>query len=456
MSATNIIQRRDMDPLWLKACEIARHYDRAGNCISSVIGADYISVENSKHPKSGIFCALCKRYHSGKLEHPTSDVPCSSMHRNAVREAIRLGGSYIYTCSVGFYFWTSPFFSMERFAGAFISSGALALESDQVLDRVFKACKGDVSRAEIARHLENIPEKSMVDIEALAQMLVLCTERISRRESYWDIMSENDGLKGADFQDGLMLSLPHDHLSGAIEKERTLLANLRRGDSAEAQNIARKMLGDLCDVLDLAPGDGSIGDDFEYVKLKAMEMVVLLSRAGTTDENNEALIDTSSLHLKRIKDSKTANDVIDNFCIVVERMAGKLFSFQGVRHASALRKAERFIWKNYTRKVSLQEIADVSNLSAPYFSTIFKDEMGENLSDYLNRLRVEKATVMLRETDLRISDISAACGFEDQSWFSKIFKNHTGSSPCKYRRTVGGAPAGIFPSKQNLHERQVE
>ena len=131
-----------------------------------------------------------------------------------------------------------------------------------------------------------------------------------------------------------------------------------------------------------------------------------------------------------------------NLCLIVDQMAGKFFSFQGVCHASALRKAERFIWDNYTRKISLKEIAGVSGLSAPYFSTIFKEEMGENLSSYLNRLRVQKAAAMLNETDVSISKISAACGFEDQSWFSKIFKSYTGFSPCKYRGNEGIIPAG--------------
>ena len=122
-----------------------------------------------------------------------------------------------------------------------------------------------------------------------------------------------------------------------------------------------------------------------------------------------------------------------------------IFSFHGVRHFSALRKAERYIWKNYTRKLSLQEIAEASGLSAPYFSTVFKEEMGENLSNYLNRLRVEKAATMLITTDVPISGVAFACGFEDQSWFSKIFKNNTGFTPGKYRErgiNTSGSLAG--------------
>jgi AraC-like DNA-binding protein len=83
--------------------------------------------------------------------------------------------------------------------------------------------------------------------------------------------------------------------------------------------------------------------------------------------------------------------------------------------------------------VSLGEVAAISGLSAPYFSTVFKEEMGENLSTYLNRLRVNRAAALLRETNLPLSDIAGSCGFEDQSWFSKIFKTYTGRSPGKFR-----------------------
>jgi transcriptional regulator GlxA family with amidase domain len=110
-----------------------------------------------------------------------------------------------------------------------------------------------------------------------------------------------------------------------------------------------------------------------------------------------------------------------------------MFSYKGLQHQTALRKAERFIWENYTRKVSLQEIADAAELSAPYFSMIFKNEMGENLSHHLNRLRVEKAKILLKDSELSLSDISKLCGFKDQSWFSKIFKAFAGTSPGEYR-----------------------
>jgi YesN/AraC family two-component response regulator len=339
------------------------------------------------------------------------------MHCKAVQEARKLGGSYVYTCPIGFFFWTSPFFSGERFAGALTSSGALATKKQQAADRMFKVCKGEVSHAEISQYLEGIPEKSSEDIKVLAQMMLLCAEQISCRDSRLD-----DSVECGDRK------ICPDDRPNFPDQERSLIASLRRGDSTEAQNIVRELLNCLNMIS---------GGNLERLKLKAIELVVFLSRTGTDSENSEELVEANNRYLKRIEDSKTVEEVTGNMRLIMDQMAGKLFSFQGVRHASALRKAERFIWENYNRKISLKEIAGVSGLSAPYFSTIFKEEMGENLSTYLNRLRVEKASAMLQETECPINGISAACGFEDQSWFSKIFKHYTGYSPCQYREYGG-------------------
>jgi len=421
MIKANIIQRRDLEPLWFKATEVVRHYEKASNCIAAVIGADYISVELSKHPKATIFCTLCKRYYQAPKQLASYEIPCSDMHREAVREARKLGGSYVYTCPIGFFFWTSPFFSGERFAGALTSSGILAADKQQVVDRMFKVCKGDVSHAEISQYLEDIPEGRGEDVKALAQMLLLCTEQISCRYSRLDDSAGCGDRQGCS-----------DCRPNFPDQERSLIASLRRGDSAEAQNIMRELLNGL---------NTTSNGNLERLKLKAIELVVLLSRTGADSENSDELVEANNRYLKRIEDSKTVEDITGNMRLIMDQMAGKLFSFQGIRHASALRKAERFIWENYSRKISLKEIADVSGLSAPYFSTIFKEEMGENLSTYLNRLRVEKASSMLRETESPINGISTACGFEDQSWFSKIFKQYTGYSPCKYREHGGAIMA---------------
>jgi AraC-like DNA-binding protein/ligand-binding sensor protein len=397
----NIIQRRELEPLLLKADKMAIHYEKASNCSASVMGPDYCTQPCQEAKKHGaLFCcnqfnSICS--HCSKKPPDSKEKTCTSLHIEAVKKAKQLGGSYIYVCSAGLVFWTSPFYYGERFAGAFLSGGV----------------KGSA--------------KNSGRVKALANMMLVYADQISSMS----FTQKNTKTMSVDFKTQCSLlesiaecnSYPEDMEVNSIDMERIVLASLRRGDITEAKKQVVNLLKTYC---------REVKHNFQAFRLKAMELTVLLSRAAS-DLNDTNVLDTNERYLKKIEESQSFDEIKDNISAIMEKIAGNIFSFHGVRHFSALKKAERFIWQNYTRKLSLREIAAVSGLSAPYFSTIFKEEMGENLSDYLNRLRVEKAGGMLLTSNLPISEIATACGFEDQSWFSKIFKNNTGFTPGKYR-----------------------
>jgi AraC-like DNA-binding protein/ligand-binding sensor protein len=433
ISDSSIIRRRYLDPLLSRALEVLKAYEKATNCPISVLGPDCCTLEESKHPKAMLFCTLCKKYYRDRQKKfADQEYPCTGMHLQAVGKARRLGGSYIYTCKMGFIFWTSVIFAGRRFAGALMSSGVIAIAKDQAVDNVYRLCGGDRSREEVESYFDNIPQRTYREVKALVQMMLHCAEQLSSggedggesRKRFAELEDRQTPSIRL-FKDDAR-SRKNGEQGYPLDKERMLLASLRRGDNEAGRNI----LGELLKTLYAAsPGN------FEFFKLRAIELVVLLSRAavGPDDRENSQILEANNRYLKKVADSQNVKELTENLHAIVDRMGGKIFSFQGVRHSSALRKAERYIWENYTRKISLQEIAEVSGLSAPYFSTIFKEEMGENLSAYLNRLRVEKASAMLMETGLSLNEIASACGFEDQSWFSKIFKGFTGLSPGKYR-----------------------
>jgi AraC-like DNA-binding protein/ligand-binding sensor protein len=448
-SSSSIIGRRELEPLKMKARELLSFYEKAADCIVQVLGQDGHPLE-SRHPKDLFFCELCKKYQKDGKVCKKGEYPCTRMHLNAIKESQKVGGSYIYTCDMGFIYWISPIYSGGRDAGVLISSGVLAIERGRAVDNVYRVCRGKVSREEVEGYLAEFPQKSYEQVKALAQLMQICADRISSsKEDYGEIRKRiarrESGLPGR-----IRLIRNGRNTGNAdsgylLDRERMLLAALRRGDNG----AGRKILAELLNALYVtAP------ENFEFFQFRAIELVVLLSRAAVGADfsgdksgnaiDNKAILEANNRYLKKIEDSRNIKELTDTLHMIMERLAGKIFSFQGVRHSSALRKAERYIWENYTRKISLREIADASGLSAPYFSTIFKEEMGENLSNYLNRLRVEKAATMLAETGMALSKIAAACGFEDQSWFSKIFKSFTGTSPGRYREKSGNYlnPAG--------------
>jgi two-component system response regulator YesN len=85
------------------------------------------------------------------------------------------------------------------------------------------------------------------------------------------------------------------------------------------------------------------------------------------------------------------------------------------------------------KKVTLDEVAACVYLSPSYFSKVFKQEMEMSFNTYLNYIRIEMSKKLLSDPSIAIVDISNLVGFEDQSYFSKVFKKMTGLSPKKFR-----------------------
>jgi AraC-like DNA-binding protein/ligand-binding sensor protein len=428
---TNIIVRREIEPILLRACKVINSYEQATGSIISVLDERCGVVEKSRHPRDRYFCAICRKYYRDpKRKWGPEETPCSKMHMDAIASSQELGGAYIYVCPMGFIFWTSPIYSGERFAGSLISSGILAVKHQQVAEDFFTISRGEIPLEEILHALMDIPLKNYEEVKTLARMMMVCAKHISKgAAAYNEFISRQDSQKSSCSNFHLLTDetkYTGRNAEYPLDKERMLLASLRRGDSETGKQIVTELIDAL---------SRTISNDFAYIRFRVLELVVLLFRAAMSPDTvkDSALLEMNNRYLKRIQETKNIKDLTGALHTIVERITGQIFSFQGVRHASVLRRAERYIWANYTRKISLQEIAKASGLSAPYFSTVFKEEMGENLSNYLNRLRVEKAASMLIETGLSLSEISGSCGFEDQSWFSKIFKCYTGISPGKFR-----------------------
>lgn len=77
------------------------------------------------------------------------------------------------------------------------------------------------------------------------------------------------------------------------------------------------------------------------------------------------------------------------------------------------------------------------HLSKSYLSRIFKEELNCTFTSYTNKLRIEKSKAYLLNDDLSLADIAMLTGFDDQSYFTKVFKKTMGISPGKFRETRG-------------------
>ena len=125
------------------------------------------------------------------------------------------------------------------------------------------------------------------------------------------------------------------------------------------------------------------------------------------------------------------------------------FKTEKVKHVDLLSRAVSYMSTNYMHKITLEDVAAYSSISPSYLSKIFKEEMKTNFNNYLNTIRIDKSRILLSSDRLTIAEISGLVGFADQSYFNKVFRRLTGTTPKQYRQNQGIAPAENDPDTGN-------
>ena len=106
---------------------------------------------------------------------------------------------------------------------------------------------------------------------------------------------------------------------------------------------------------------------------------------------------------------------------------------QTKQNISAVQVVIEYIQKNYMENLSFDELLQLTNYSKSHFCKIFKDTTGMNLTEYINKYRVERACLELQFTKKNITEIAMQTGFNNIQYFSRIFKEYMDCSPKQYQ-----------------------
>jgi two-component response regulator len=98
-------------------------------------------------------------------------------------------------------------------------------------------------------------------------------------------------------------------------------------------------------------------------------------------------------------------------------------------------KLQKYIEDNYMGKLTLSQIANEVHANGSYLSHLYKAKTGQNLFDAINKMKLKKAKEYLLQGK-RVSDIALMVGFEDVSYFSRVFKKYENCSPREYEKNI--------------------
>lgn len=109
------------------------------------------------------------------------------------------------------------------------------------------------------------------------------------------------------------------------------------------------------------------------------------------------------------------------------------FTYDIESHASVYKILD-YVQSNYQNDISLKELSEISGYTPNYISKIFSDTIGMSFKKYLFLQRTKTAESMLLNSDMTVTEIAYAVGFNDSNYFSTVFKNKYGITPSEYRK----------------------
>lgn len=176
-------------------------------------------------------------------------------------------------------------------------------------------------------------------------------------------------------------------------------------------------------------------DQLRSMKNHAIIFCTLLTRAaiegGVEEELAMELSDTVIQSIERIY---RIDALYEYMVSVIIKFTESVLKLGAAAHSRSIKQAIRYVHRSLTEKITIKEAAAFAGFSEGHFSVVFKSETGKSFSDFVREVRVERAKQLLRHTDKPILDIAADCGFEDQSYFTKVFKKAVGMCPKEYRQ----------------------
>lgn len=369
------------------------------------------------------FCSLFKK------RLPPDDT-CSQLHANASKTAMSLGEPYIFTCHAGLNHIVLPLIHQNILFGSILAGPFLMDDADSVLIENL-AKKYPFTTPELLELYDESKALRVIlpaRVTHISNMLYYMFSGLIT-DSRYQLSINNSKLHQ---QSLINESIQMYKTSGAyssdsypFEKEKLLITKLKTGNTDEAKALLNDLLGYVF---------FSHGSNLEIIKSRSLELCSLLSRAAIEGgATSDGILKVNNQLLTIIPSINSIDELCYKLQETLDAFSDCMFKHVPGKNNELIKRAIQYIAKNFAEQISLEDVATQVHLNPAYFSTIFKQSTGSSFKEYLNMVRIEESKRLLSNTDYSLIDIAIATGFENQSYFSRIFKKYTGLTPKQFR-----------------------
>ncbi|MBQ1251546.1 MAG: AraC family transcriptional regulator [Firmicutes bacterium] len=377
-----------------------------------VLGENGKSIMNPCEGRFHDQLCYCKSGDIGKC--------CLNAHFEGAIKATDPEQRQAYYCPMGLLHWASPIIVDGHIQAAFIAGHTFLNQSPTDLAYL---------KSVTNNHEELL--KSYPDLKkSLMNSPVITRERLDSLKNMLDRVA-------ASFSDKSMDDTAYRDMREAFRRSSS--RNEKKVDA-----LPWKKLTENCDKKDAATMDSEIKElttaierlnDLDQSKSALTQLILCIYDHCLEKEGQCFLSDRCLNAMNDLERMKTVKEIAewtkDSLRGLME--AGTIVP--NLKNADMIYSALQYIEDHYSERFTLQDIADYVHFSAPYFSKVFKKEMDITFTKYITNVRIEKSKQLLKNTKYPLADIPAMVGFEEQSYFTRVFRTTTGISPGKYRES---------------------
>lgn len=369
------------------------------------------------------FCSLFKR-------HLSEADSCSRIHANASKKAMDLGETYIFSCHANLNHVVFPLLNRNSLFGSILAGPFLMDEPDSLLI-------GDIARRypipseellemyDESRQLNILPPAKVTYLSRLLYFLFSGLISDSKEQL---LTNQGKLLQQSRINESIQMYKNSGLSKNNIypyETEKKLITKVKIGNAEEAKALLNELLGYVF---------FAEGNNLEVVKSRSIELSSLLSRAAIEGgATSDSILKINNQFLKSLQDVSSLDELCYRLQETIDVFTECMFDRMPAKNNDIIRKAIHYISHNFASPITLEDVANIVHLNPAYFSTTFKQSTGSSFKEYLNMVRIEESKRLLANTDYAVIDIAIATGFENQSYFSKVFKKYTGLTPKQYR-----------------------
>lgn len=379
-------------------------------------------------------CQFCKLVASSKK----GQKKCQESYERAGWEAAKHGTTFMFRCHAGLTGWAAPLMLENKYLGAVICAQVLLWEPDDYfvegITNLSKELEIEILALKMATQKIAVvtPQlaQGVADILYMVGNHIMKTSMVTLKQE--QAISQQQTRLGQEVQARKILENAFKEVEArsngvyALDKEQELIVNVRNGDWDGTYRILNEL---LADILQKYP------NDIQEIKTRTLELLVVMSRAAV--EGGANLKKLLSLNSRYMEEMMGLDD-IENLCLwllrITQKFVNSVDESDEIKNIQVIQKAAEYMKANYIEKLTIEDISQAVYLSPCYLSKIFKQGLGCTIMEFLTKIRIEEAKRLLRNPEYNVMQVAHKIGFDDPSYFTKVFKRNEGVTPSQYKR----------------------